>query len=67
MDKHLFKGDKNLYKSNLHCNTTFTDGGLTPQQIKEMYKSAGYSVVAFTDHDVLKNHSYLNDDGLLRY
>jgi hypothetical protein len=27
-----------------------------------MYKAKGYSIVAFTDHNILKNHSYLNDD-----
>ena len=65
MKRHLFKADKNVYKANMHCHTTVSDGALTPQQIKEKYKSAGYSIVAFTDHDVLENHSYLNDTDFL--
>ena len=63
--KYLFKNDRNIYKANLHCHTTVSDGFWTPEQTKEMYKARGYSVVAFTDHDILKNHSYLNDDEFL--
>ena len=63
--KYLFKSNANIYKANLHCHTTVSDGTRTPRQIKAMYKAAGYSVVAFTDHDILQNHSYLNDDGFL--
>ena len=65
MKKYLFKAGKNIYKTNLHCHTTVSDGHRTPQEIKDMYKAAGYSVVAFTDHDKLVNHSYLNDDSFL--
>jgi len=63
--KYLFKTDKNLYKANLHSHTTVSDGIWTPEETKEMYKSQGYSVVAFTDHDVIVNHSYLNDESFL--
>jgi hypothetical protein len=38
---------------------------MTPEQIKQLYKSHGYSVVAYTDHDIMIDHSDLNDDGFL--
>ena len=65
MKKHLYIGDKNIYKANMHCHTTVSDGVLTPEQIKEAYTARGYSVVAFTDHDILKSQQHLNDDGFL--
>lgn len=49
------------YKANLHAHTTCSDGRLTPEQTKERYKAAGYSAVAFTDHNVLIDHSDLSD------
>jgi len=65
MKKYLFKNDKNIYKANLHCHTTVSDGNYTPEQIKEIYKGKGYNIVAFTDHDELVNQSNLNDDSFL--
>lgn len=50
------------YKSNLHCHSTFSDGNKTPAQIKEFYMAHGYSVVAFTDHNVFITHNELTDD-----
>lgn len=65
MLKYLFKNDQNLYKANLHCHTTVSDGDKTPEEIKEIYKKEGYSVVAFTDHDVLVPHQELRDETFL--
>ena len=53
------------YKANLHCHTTCSDGNLSPEQVKAHYKANGYSVVAFTDHNVLVDHSDLNDADFL--
>ena len=53
------------HKANLHCHTVLSDGKLTPEQVKEAYKNHGYSIVAYTDHDVLLDHSDLNDEGFL--
>ena len=50
------------YKINLHAHTTVSDGRFTPEQVKEIYKSRGYSAVAFTDHRVCVPHPELNDD-----
>ena len=65
MSKYLFNSDKTMYKANLHCHTTVSDGKYTPEEIKAMYKERGYSIVAFSDHGVLKNQTHLNDDGFL--
>ena len=61
----LLPREGNLYKANLHCHTTCSDGRLTPQQVKEKFKAHGYSVIAFTDHNVIVDHSDLNDEGFL--
>ena len=53
------------YKANLHCHTTLSDGRLTPKRSKARYLANGYSVVAFTDHNVLVDHSDLTDERFL--
>jgi len=65
MKTYLYRGDKNSYKANLHCHSTVSDGIRDPGKIKEMYAERGYSVVAFSDHNVLKAHHYLSDGGFL--
>lgn len=50
-----------FYKANLHCHSVNSDGKLTPEQIKEEYKSRGYSAVAFTDHEHVIDNSHLTD------
>ena len=51
------------FKANLHCHSTVSDGRLTVEEIKAQYMKHGYSIVAFTDHDVLLDHSDLNEPG----
>jgi len=65
MRKYLLGEDGAFYKANLHCHTTISDGRKTPEEVKEMYKAAGYSVVAYTDHDVLIPHDELCDSEFL--
>ncbi len=65
MRKYLLPKEGNFYKANLHCHTTLSDGDFTPEEIKEMYKAHGYSVVAYTDHDILVPHPDLNDENFL--
>ena len=65
MKKYLLPKDGNFYKANLHCHTTISDGCLTPEEVKEFYKSQGYSIVAYTDHDVMIPHHDLRDDNFL--
>ena len=65
MKKYLLPNDVNWYRANMHCHTTCSDGSLTPEEVKEAYKAQGYSIVAYTDHEVLLDHSDLNDEGFL--
>lgn len=58
---YLINPNKKQYKANLHCHSTCSDGKRTPEQLKEMYKSHGYSVLAITDHEVPKKHTDLTD------
>ena len=65
MKKYLLPNQGNCYKANLHCHTDLSDGALTPAQVKEEYKKRGYSIVAYTDHDVMIPHPELNDEEFL--
>ena len=58
---YLISPFKKQYKANLHCHSTLSDGKRTPEQLKEMYKGHGYSILAITDHENPNNHSDLND------
>lgn len=65
MKKYLLPKDGNFYKANLHCHTTLSDGRETPEAVKEIYKEKGYSIVAFTEHEILVPHNDLTDDKFL--
>lgn len=65
MKKYLLPKDGSFYKANLHCHSTFSDGHLSPEEIKKAYLEHGYSVIAYTDHDVMIDHSDLNDERFL--
>ena len=65
MKKYLLPNDVNWYRANMHCHTTCSDGTLTPEQVKDAYKAQGYSIVAYTDHEVILDHSDLNDESFL--
>ncbi len=55
----------NYYKAGLHIHTNISDGRQTPEEIKEIYKAAGYSVIAITDHQIMLPHPELNEPGFL--
>ena len=52
MIKHLLPENGQFYKANLHVHTNISDGKLSPEEVKKAYMEKGYSIVAFTDHDV---------------
>ncbi len=64
MRKYLLP-NKNSYKANLHMHSTFSDGKMTPEEIKEHYLANGYSIVAFTDHEAITPHNELRDEKFL--
>lgn len=64
-EKILLSADKKQYKANMHCHSTLSDGKLTPEALKDIYKEKGYSILAITDHCVPKKHTGLTDDDFL--
>ena len=62
--KHLIP-QTNYYKTALHCHTNISDGGPNPEEMKEIYKSKGYQVLSITDHNILVDHSALNEEDFL--
>ncbi len=65
MKQYLLPEEGHSYKANLHAHSTVSDGRMTPLEIKKAYKEKGYAVVAFTDHEVMVDHSELNDPDFL--
>lgn len=63
--KYFFSANTNRYKANLHCHSTFSDGRLTPEQLKEAYMKRGYSIIAYSDHEMLFPHNELSDESFL--
>lgn len=65
MKQYLLPEGGSFFKVNMHCHTVLSDGAQTPEQIKEYYKEKGYSAVAFTEHEMMLDHSDLTDDGFV--
>lgn len=65
MKKSLFPDNGQFYKANLHAHSTVSDGVLTPQELKERYKAKGYQILAITDHELMVEHSDLDDEDFL--
>lgn len=63
--KHLLPLVPQYFKANLHTHSNISDGKLTPVQVKEAYKAAGYQILALTDHNVTANHSDMNEPDFL--
>ena len=55
--KHLLPAVPRYFKANLHTHSTISDGKLTPEQVKELYRSKGYQILAITDHNIIADHS----------
>ena len=62
---YLISPDKKQYKANLHCHSTYSDGAKTPEELKEMYRAHGYSILAITDHETPQSHTDLTDEDFL--
>lgn len=56
-DKHAL-----WLKGNIHSHTTFSDGTLTPEEMKEAYQQHGYDFLAVTDHAYYTDTRTLTDD-----
>lgn len=62
---YLISPQKKQYKANLHCHSVLSDGKKTPQELKDMYKAKGYSILSITDHETPRKHTDLNDDDFI--
>jgi predicted metal-dependent phosphoesterase TrpH len=65
MKKYLFKKTGNIYKADLHLHSTISDGMFTPEEIKKIYLEKGFSIVAYTDHEIMLPHPELSDENFL--
>ena len=65
MKKYLLPQSGNFYKANLHTHSTVSDGKLSPEELKKVYKEHGYSILAYTDHEILLPHNDLTDENFL--
>jgi hypothetical protein len=65
MRKYLLPIREKYYKAAMHIHTTVSDGKATPEEAKDAYKSRGYSIVAYTDHNVMVPHNELADEDFL--
>ncbi len=65
MKKYLLPQNGNFYKANMHMHSTVSDGHLSPEEIKRVYMENGYSIVAYTDHEILMPHTELTDENFL--
>lgn len=62
---HLIPAEGQFFKANLHSHSTASDGKMTPQEAKDYYKQRGYSIYAYTDHNVLHYYKELSDPTFL--
>ena len=65
MKKHLLKQSGSYYKTGMHLHTTVSDGKFSPEEVKAYYQSLGYSVLAFTDHEVFVPQNGLTDENFV--
>ena len=65
MKNWLLPESGKYFKANMHCHSVLSDGSWTVEKLKEVYKRHGYSIIAFTDHNVLIDHSDLNDENFM--
>ena len=63
--KHLLPRVEKYFKTNLHTHSTISDGKLSPEEVKAGYKAKGYQVLCLTDHNVIIDHSAMNDPDFL--
>ena len=65
MKKYLLPEQGKFYKAAMHVHTNISDGRLSPEEVKRAYMELGYSIIAFTDHEVFVPHNDLSDENFL--
>ncbi|MDR2656309.1 MAG: hypothetical protein LBB86_00605 [Oscillospiraceae bacterium] len=56
-----FAANAPFWKGSLHLHTTRSDGLLTPEEVAELYRRAGYDFINITDHWKTSDYSSLSD------
>lgn len=46
-----------MFRADLHCHTTFSDGSMTPEQLLIHAKEIGLSGISITDHDTIEAYA----------
>ena len=65
MKQYLLPRQGQFYKANLHCHSNISDGEFSPARLKELYMEQGYSIIAYTDHNIMLPHQDLTDQHFL--
>ena len=65
MKQYLISENQPQYRANLHSHSTFSDGHLTPAEMKAAYKEQGYSILCVSDHEYPMDHSELTEPDFL--
>ena len=65
MRRDLLPQGVQWFRANMHSHSTLSDGYWPIERIRTEYKARGYSIVAFSDHNVLADHSYLTEEDFL--
>jgi len=65
MRQYLLPENGKFYKANMHMHTNISDGNMTREEVKQTFLDKGYSIVAYTDHEVLVPHNDLSDENFL--
>lgn len=63
--RYLLPRVDRYFKANLHAHSTITDGKMSPQEVKAAYREKGYSILCLTDHNVVADHSDMNEPDFL--
>ena len=63
--KYLLPKVPRYFKTALHCHTNISDGTPSREEMKELYKARGYQVLSITDHNVIADHSDMNEEEFL--
>ena len=46
-----------MFRADLHCHTTFSDGTMTPLELLRHAKEIGLSGISITDHDTIEAYT----------
>lgn len=65
MKKYLLPESGNFYKAAMHVHTNISDGGISVEGMTKAYKEKGFSIVAYSDHEVFVTHNDLSNENFL--